>query len=66
VFAAVAFGLLGLLDPYFFCQDNALVLELPSVLMTYRGVWRGLAAEYNPYTFLGSLTQLIGGVYPPL
>jgi len=66
VFAAVAFGLLELLDPYFFCQDNALVLELPGVLMTYRGVWRGLAAEYNPYTFLGSLTQLIGGVYPPL
>jgi hypothetical protein len=65
-FVAVAFGLLELLDPYFFCQDDALALELPGVLMTCRGIWQGLAAEYNPYTFLGSPTPAIGGVYPPL
>jgi len=50
VFVAVAFGL----------------LELPGVLMTCQGVWQGLAAEYNPYTFLGSPTPSIGGVYPPM
>jgi hypothetical protein len=65
-FVAVAFALLELLDPYFFCQDDALALELPGVLMTCRGIWQGLAAEYNPYTFLGSPTPAIGGVYPPL
>ncbi len=63
---AAAFGLLEVLDPYFFCQDDALSLELPAVLLSLRGIWQGLSPEYNPYIFLGSPTPTIGGVYPPL
>jgi hypothetical protein len=65
-FVVAAFALLELLDPYFFCQDDALSLELPGVLMTCRGIWQGLAAEYNPYIFLGSPTPAISGIYPPM
>jgi hypothetical protein len=43
-FVVAAFALLELLDPYFFCQDDALSLELPGVLMTCRGIWQGLVA----------------------
>jgi hypothetical protein len=65
-FVAAAFALLELLDPYFFCQDDALSLELPIVLMTCRGIWQGLVPEYNPYIFLGSPTPAISGTYPPM
>ena len=65
-FVATAFALLELLDPYFFCQDDALALELPYVLLHCRGIWQGLLPEYNPYTFLGSPTPVISGTYPPL
>ena len=66
VFVAMALLLLELLDPYFFCQDDALSLELPAVLMSCRGIWQGLAPAYNPYIFLGSPTPVMSGVYPPL
>ena len=65
-FVAAAIVLLELLFPYFFCQDDALSLELPAVLMTCRGIWQGLAPEYNPYIFLGSPTPVMSGVYPPM
>ena len=65
-FVVAAFALLELLDPYFFCQDDALSLELPGVLMSCRGIWQGLAAEYNPFIFLGSPTPAISGTYPPM
>ena len=65
-FVATAFALLELLDPYFFCQDDALSLELPGVLMSMRGIWQGLVPEYNPYIFLGSPTPVISGIYPPM
>jgi hypothetical protein len=65
-FVAAAFVLLELLDPYFFCQDDALALELPGVLMSCRGIWQGLVPEYNPYIFLGSPTPAISGTYPPM
>ena len=65
-FVVAAFGLLELLDPYFFCQDDALSLELPGVLMSCRGIWQGLVTEYNPYIFLGSPTPAISGIYPPM
>jgi hypothetical protein len=65
-FVATAIGLLEVLDPYFFCQDDALSLELPGVLMSMRGIWQGLVPEYNPYIFLGSPTPVISGTYPPL
>jgi len=65
-FVATAIGLLEVLDPYFFCQDDALVLELPCVLLNCRGIWQGLLPEYNPYNFLGSPTPVISGTYPPM
>jgi hypothetical protein len=65
-FVVAAFALLELLDPYFFCQDDALSLELPGVLMSCRGVWRGLVPEYNPFIFLGSPTPAVVGIYPPM
>ena len=65
-FVVAAFALLELLDPYFFCQDDALSLELPGVLMSCRGIWQGLVPEYNPYIFLGSPTPAISGTYPPM
>lgn len=65
-FVAAAIGLLETLDPYFFCQDDALSLELPGVLMSMRGIWQGLVPEYNPYIFLGSPTPSISGIYPPM
>lgn len=65
-FVAAAIVLLELLFPYFFCQDDALSLELPAVLMSCRGIWQGLAPAYNPYIFLGSPTPVMSGVYPPL
>ena len=63
-FVAAGFAFLELLDPYFFCQDDALTLELPAVLMSCRGIWRGMLPEYNPFIFLGSPTPAIGGSYP--
>ncbi len=66
MFVAAVIALLELLDPYFFCQDDALSLELPAVLMNCRGIWQGLTPEYNPYIFLGSPTPIMGGVYPPM
>ena len=65
-FVAAAFAFLELIDPYFFCQDDALSLELPAVLMSCRAIWRGMLPGYNPYIFLGSPTPAIGGVYPPM
>ena len=62
----MAIALLELLDPYFFCQDDALSLELPCVLLTCRGIWQGLVPEYNPYIFLGSPSPMTSGIYPPM
>jgi hypothetical protein len=62
--AAIAF--LEAIDPYFFCQDDALVLELPGVLSGMRAMWQGIVPTYCPFIFLGSPTPAIGGIYPPL
>jgi hypothetical protein len=65
-FVVAAFAMLELRDPYFFCQDDALSLELPFTLMNCRGLWQGIMPGYNPYIFLGSPTATIDGTYPPL
>ena len=39
---------------------------MAGLLMNYRSVWQGLAAEYSAYIFLGSPTPAIGGIYPPM
>lgn len=65
-FVAAAVLLLELINPFFFCQDDALVLELPAVLLAMRSLWQGVTATYNPFIFLGSPTPSIGGFYPPM
>ena len=65
-FVAAALAGLEATSPYFFCQDDALVLELPTVLFGMRAVWRGIWPVYDPFIFLGSPTPVIAGVYPPL
>jgi len=65
-FVAAAIALLEAIDPYFFCQDDALVLEMPVVLSTLRSVWQGVQPRYEPFIFLGSPTPAIAGVYPPM
>jgi hypothetical protein len=65
-FVVAALALLELLDPYFFCQDDALALELPCVLLKCRSLWQGIIPTYNPYTFLGSPAPSIDGFYSPL
>jgi hypothetical protein len=65
-FVVAAIALLELIDPFFFCQDDALALELPGVLQACRGLWDGSPATYNPFTFLGDPTHALGTMYPPL
>lgn len=65
-FLLLALAWLELAEPYFFCTDDALALEAPVALLMCRGVWQGLAPEYNPYVFLGGPLQSTGGIYPPL
>lgn len=66
VVAAIAF--LEWRDPYYFCQDDALVAELPGSLFACRAVWQGILPEYNPHNFLGSPLLSVGGgfLYPPI
>ncbi|MFM8892300.1 MAG: hypothetical protein ACKOTB_11890, partial [Planctomycetia bacterium] len=65
-FVGLAFAWLECIDPYFFCQDDALVLELPCALLALRAAWQGLWTVYNPFIFLGSPTPVAAGFYPPM
>lgn len=65
-FVTAAFVFLEVVDPFCFCQDDALVGELPVVLLHVRAAWKGIPVEYNPYVFLGSPTPALAGFYPPL
>jgi hypothetical protein len=63
-------GFVGLqiLEPYYFTQDDALVGELPPILLSCRSLWEGVFPDWNPYVFLGSPMAPIGfsGItYPP-
>ncbi|MBA4015773.1 MAG: hypothetical protein C0483_01155 [Pirellula sp.] len=52
--------------PYYFCQDDALVTELPHHLLVCRSVWEGRLPEYNPFNQLGEPMLSQGGAtYPP-
>jgi hypothetical protein len=64
----VAFVMLEWLEPYYFCQDDVLVAELPGVLYGCRNVWHGEFPEYNPYTLMGGpyMAEGVGLTYPPL
>jgi len=67
-FVAGALAALEIRDPYYFCQDDSLVLELPETLLACRAVWQGVVPEYDPFIFLGSPLLSLGGglLYPPL
>jgi len=63
-------GFVGLecLEPYYFTQDDALVGELPGVLLGCRSLWAGTFPDWNPYVLMGAPLATIGfwGVtYPP-
>ena len=55
-------------QPYYFTQDDALVCELPGMLVGCRGVWEGIWPNFNPYSFMGALLANLGLyslTYPP-
>jgi len=63
-----ALALLEGIQPYYFTQDDALVSELPGILVGCRGVWQGHWPNYNPYVFMGSSLVNFGLyslTYPP-
>src|ERR1043166_2552470 len=49
-------GFIGLqfLEPYYFTQDDALMGELPGILLGCRSLWEGTFPDWNRYVFLGS------------
>jgi len=64
----VALMVLEVHQPYYFCQDDMLVGDLPSSLFGLRSVWNGIFPEWNPYQYLGSPYASAGGgrlLYPP-
>ncbi len=64
----IALATLEVRQPYYFCQDDMLVGELPSLLFGLRSVWHGTFPEWNPYQFMGSPYASSGGgrlFYPP-
>jgi hypothetical protein len=63
-------GFLGLewMQPYYFTQDDALVGELPGILLGCRSLWDGVFPDWNPYVFLGAPLATMGFwsiTYPP-
>lgn len=65
-FVAGAIAFVESLNPYYFCQDDALVLELPLTLAYLRATWQGQPFDYIPDVVLGSPVPSILGFYPPL
>lgn len=65
-FVAGTIAFLELLYPYYFCQDDALVAELPLVLAHLRAAGRGQPYDYTPWILLGSPVPSIIATYPPL
>ena len=63
-----AFAYLEWMQPYYFAQDDALVGELPGILLGCRSYWDGVFPNWNPYVFLGAPLASIGFwalTYPP-
>jgi hypothetical protein len=63
-------GFIGLqfLEPYYFTQDDALIGELPGILLGFRSLWQGVFPDWNPYVFMGAPLATIGFwaiTYPP-
>jgi hypothetical protein len=69
VVLAAAFVMLEMTHPYYFTQDDALVINLPGILHGCRSAWEGRFADYNPYTLMGSPHASLGLfalTYPPI
>src|SRR5437879_12164784 len=67
-FLVGGFAFLQRLEPYYFTQDDALVGELPGILLGCRSLWQGVFPDWNPYVFLGAPLASIGFwaiTYPP-
>jgi hypothetical protein len=63
-------GFVGLesMQPYYFTQDDALIGELPGVVLGCRSLWAGTFPDWNPYVFMGAPLASIGFwaiTYPP-
>jgi hypothetical protein len=55
-------------QPYYFTQDDALVVEAPWRLVGCRSLWQGQFPEYNPYNMFGEPMASTGCgsfTYPP-
>ncbi len=68
LFLIGAFIGLECLEPYYFTQDDALVGELPGILLGCRSLWEGTFPDWNPYVFMGAPLAAIGFwaiTYPP-
>ena len=48
------FAYLEWMQPYYFTQDDALVGELPGILLGCRSYWQGVFPDWNPYVFMGA------------
>jgi len=68
LFLLAAFASLEAFQPYYFCQDDVLVTELPSMLLGCRELWSGRFPDFNPYVLMGTPLASLGGAsltYPP-
>src|SRR5205807_9269199 len=68
LFLIGGFGGLECMQPYYFTQDDALVGELPGILLGCRSLWEGTFPDWNPYVFMGAPLATIGFwaiTYPP-
>ena len=64
----VALAFLEWRQPFYFVDDDALVGELPSVLVGFRALWSGHFPSMDPYIFLGAPLASLGlssFTYPP-
>jgi hypothetical protein len=65
---AAALVVLEARQPYYFTQDDALVLDVPCRLVGCRSLWQGQFPEYNPYNMFGEPMASMGFgsfTYPP-
>jgi hypothetical protein len=68
LFLIFGFAALEWMQPYYFTQDDALVGELPGILLGCRSLWAGTFPDWNPYVFMGAPLATVGFwaiTYPP-
>jgi len=68
LFLGTALFLLEWRQPYYFVQNDAMISELPGILVGCRGLWEGIWPNYNPYSYMGAPLANLGLyslTYPP-